>query len=202
MTVTPRQLHADLKLITGLVDACIDQHIHRDAKTSQRRTLDHVELLVVDEAERLSPLALEHLHQRDNSTAGVHHVCLTVTGIDASMNWYQELFQAGRWPGRLAHYAREETGFAEMLVDTNIGLHHHNANQGETFEERHTGLDHVSFQVADRAALEAWIDRFDELNIGHTGIRRRPNGPYATVVFRDPDNNQLEFAAPMPTDAE
>src|ERR1700728_2216625 len=87
---------------------------------------------------------------------GVHHVCLTVTDIDASMNWYQQLFQAGRWPGRLP--------------------------------------------LADRAALEAWSDRLDELNIGHTGIRRRPNGPYATVVFRDPDNNQLEFAAPMPTD--
>jgi len=68
-------------------------------------------------------------------------------------------------------------------------------------EESRTGLDHISFQVADRAALEAWIDRLDELNIGHTGIRRRPNGPYATVVFRDPDNNQLEFAAPMPADA-
>jgi catechol 2,3-dioxygenase-like lactoylglutathione lyase family enzyme len=58
-------------------------------------------------------------------------------------------------------------------------------------EESRTGLDHISFQVADRAALEAWIDRLDKLNIGHTGIRRRPNGPYATVVFRDPDNNQL-----------
>jgi hypothetical protein len=45
------------------------------------------------------------------------------------------------------------------------------------------------------------MDRLDELNIGHTGIRRRPNGPYATVVFRDPDNNQLEFAAPMSTDS-
>src|SRR5580700_5312159 len=137
---------------------------------------------------------------------GVHHVCLTVTDIDASMNWYQQLFRAGRWPGRLPHYAREETGFAEMLVDTStgllIGLHHHNANQGEKFEESHTGLDHISFQVADRAALEAWIDWLDELNIGHTGIRRRPNGPYSTVVFRDPDNNQLEFAAPTPPDAE
>ena len=137
---------------------------------------------------------------------GVHHVCLTVTDIDASMNWYQQLFQAGRWPGRLPHYAREETGFAEMLVEPNtgllIGLHHHNANQGEKFEESHTGLDHISFEVADRPALEAWIDRLDELNIGHTGIRRRPNGPYSTVVFRDPDNNQLEFAAPTPPDAD
>ena len=45
------------------------------------------------------------------------------------------------------------------------------------------------------------MDRLDELNIGHTGIRRRPNGPYSTVVFRDPDNNQLEFAAPALPDA-
>ena len=73
------------------------------------------------------------------------------------MNWYQQLFQAGRWPGRLPHYA---------------------------------------------AALEAWIDRLDELNIGHTGIRRRPNGPYSTIVFRDPDNNQLDFAAPAPPGAD
>jgi glyoxylase I family protein len=93
-----------------------------------------------------------------------------------------------------------------MLVEPHtgllIGLHHNNANQGEKFEESHTGLDHISFEVADRAALEAWMDRLDELNIGHTGIRRRPNGPYATVVFRDPDNNQLEFAAPTPPDAD
>lgn len=137
---------------------------------------------------------------------GVHHVCLTVTDLDASMNWYQQLFGAERWPGRLPHYAREETGFAEMLVEPHtgllVGLHHHNANQGEKFEESHTGLDHISFEVADRAALEAWMDRLDELNIGHTGIRRRPNGPYSTVVFRDPDNNQLEFAAPASPDAD
>ena len=93
-----------------------------------------------------------------------------------------------------------------MLAEPNtgllIGLHHHTANQGEKFEESHTGPDHVSFEVADRAALEAWVDRLDELNIGHTGIRRRPNGPYSTVVFRDPDNNQLEFAAPASPDAD
>jgi glyoxylase I family protein len=79
---------------------------------------------------------------------------------------------------------------------------HHVCLTVTDIDSSHTGLDHISFRVADRAALEAWIDRLDELNIGHTGIRRRPNGPYATVVFRDPDNNQLEFAAPMPTDAE
>jgi catechol 2,3-dioxygenase-like lactoylglutathione lyase family enzyme len=124
---------------------------------------------------------------------------LTVTDIDASMNWYQQLFQAERLPGHLPHYAREETGFGELLFDSNSGLlialHHHNANQGEKFEESHTGLDHVSFTVDGREALEAWMDRLDELNIEHTGIRtRRGHFVYSTVVFRDPDNNQLEFA--------
>jgi glyoxylase I family protein len=112
------------------------------------------------------------------------------------MNWYQQLFRTDRWPGRLPHYAREETGFAEMLVEPHTGLHHNHANQGEKFEESHTGLDHISFEVADRAALEAWMDRLDELNIGHTGIRRRPNGPYSTLVFRDP-----AYAAELPESA-
>ena len=71
----------------------------------------------------------------------------------------------GRRPGSRKCSSIRNTGLL-------IGLHHHNANQGEKFEESHTGLDHISFQVADRAALKAWIDRLDELNIGHTGIRR------------------------------
>jgi glyoxylase I family protein len=87
-----------------------------------------------------------------------------------------------------------------MLVEPNtgllIGLHHHNADQGEKFEESHTGLDHISFKVADRAALEAGMDRLDELNIGHTGIRRRAHGPYSTVVFRGPDNQPARICGP------
>jgi catechol 2,3-dioxygenase-like lactoylglutathione lyase family enzyme len=136
---------------------------------------------------------------------GIHHIALTVTDLETSMNWYQELFQAQRWPGQLAHFAREETGYAEMLFEPRtgllIGLHHHFANKGEKFEESHTGMDHISLQVDGRDGLLAWIDRLDELNIPHSGIRSRPNGTYATVVFRDPDNNQLEFAAPIPRDA-
>ena len=130
---------------------------------------------------------------------GIHHIALTVTDLEASMNWYQQLFQAERRPGQLAHYAREETGYAEMLVEPNtgllIGLHHNVANKGEKFDESHTGMDHISLRVDGRDALLAWMDRLDELGIAHTGIRTRPNGTYSTVVFRDPDNNQLEFAA-------
>jgi glyoxylase I family protein len=130
---------------------------------------------------------------------GIHHIAITVTDLDNSMDWYQQLFAADRRPGHLPHFAREETGYAELLIDRNtglfIGLHHHYANQGEKFEESHTGMDHISFQVDGRAGLEAWMDRLDRLNIQHSGIQTRPGGTYSTVVIRDPDNNQLEFAA-------
>jgi hypothetical protein len=56
-------------------------------------------------------------------------------------------------------------------------------------------MDHISFQADGLKGLEAWVDRLDALNIEHSGIQTRPGGSYSTVVFRDPDNNQLEFAA-------
>ena len=75
-----------------------------------------------------------------------------------------------------------------------IGLHTNTANRGEAFDECRTGLDHVSFGVADRDELAAWVARLDELGIQHTGIRDEQQPlAYSTVVFRDPDNIQLEF---------
>jgi catechol 2,3-dioxygenase-like lactoylglutathione lyase family enzyme len=59
-----------------------------------------------------------------------------------------------------------------------------------------TGLDHVSFGVAGRAALETWAAWLDELGISHTGVVDETTPiTYSTVVFRDPDNIQLELIA-------
>jgi glyoxylase I family protein len=64
-------------------------------------------------------------------------------------------------------------------------------------DECRTGLGHLSFGVATHDELAAWMARLDELGIQHTGIRdeQQPSA-YSTVVFRDPDNIQLEFIAP------
>jgi glyoxylase I family protein len=75
-----------------------------------------------------------------------------------------------------------------------IGLHAHRANAGKSFDECRTGLDHVSFGVASHDELAAWVARLDELGIEHPGIRdEREPFSYSTVVFRDPDNIQLEL---------
>ena len=73
-------------------------------------------------------------------------------------------------------------------------MHHHESNDGESFDESRTGLDHMGFGVANRADLDTWAAKLDELGIAHTGVRDIEGpAPFSTLVFRDPDNIQLEF---------
>ncbi|WP_255361838.1 VOC family protein [Mycobacterium sp. 1274761.0] len=131
---------------------------------------------------------------------GIHHLSVTVCDIEASVAWYQKVFRAERVPMTFPHYEREDSGYGVLLLEPRsglaIGLHTNTGNRGERFDEAHTGLDHVGFNVAGGDQLEAWTGWLDELGIEHSGIRTGNEPfPYATVVFRDPDNIQLELFA-------
>jgi len=131
---------------------------------------------------------------------GVHHVSLTVTDLDTSIAWYQRVFRAEQMNVTIPHYGREETGYSVLLSEPRssliFGLHRNTGNRGERFDEARTGLDHVSFGVAGRAALESWVAWLDHLGVSHTGVVDETEPiPYSTVVFRDPDNIQLELIA-------
>jgi catechol 2,3-dioxygenase-like lactoylglutathione lyase family enzyme len=131
---------------------------------------------------------------------GIHHFSVTVCDLEASLDWYQRVFRADRVPMTFPHYEREDTGYGVLLVEPRsglaIGLHTNTGNSGEPFDEAGTGLDHVGFNVSTRGELEAWTSWLDELGIEHSGIRDGDAPfPFATVVFRDPDNIQLELFA-------
>jgi glyoxylase I family protein len=49
----------------------------------------------------------------------------------------------------------------------------------------------VGFLVSGHAELEQWEARLTELGVEHSPIADRQG--YAVLVFRDPDNTQLEF---------
>ena len=72
-----------------------------------------------------------------------------------------------------------------------VGLHTHSANASEPCNETRTGLDHVSFGVAQRADLDTWAEHFKKHNVFQSPINDQ--GGYAVLVFRDPDNIQLEL---------
>lgn len=131
---------------------------------------------------------------------GIHHVSITVTDLEASLAWYQRLLRADRVPMKFPHYEREDTGYGELLVEPRsgivIGLHTNTGNDGKPFDEARTGLDHIALNVASREELQSWIAWLDELGIEHSGVRTGDQPfPFATVVFRDPDNIQLELFA-------
>lgn len=130
--------------------------------------------------------------------AGIHHVSITVTDLEASLAWYEKVLGADRIPAKFPHYGREDTGHGEMVIEPRsgvaIGLHTNVGNDGARFDEARTGLDHVAFNVGSREDLKAWTAWLDELGIAHSGIQAVERGlPFATVVFRDPDNVQLEL---------
>jgi glyoxylase I family protein len=121
---------------------------------------------------------------------GVNHIALTVNELDISVPWYTEVFG-------LAEVMRVDEGVHKYVVLIHpgsqlvVGLHAHDANEGEAFKETRTGLDHIGFQVESRAALDAWEARFAELGVEHSPITDAPYG--GVLVFRDPDNIQLEL---------
>ncbi len=137
-----------------------------------------------------------------NATAnitGIHHISVTVRDVEASADWYARVFDMTRLPITFAHHDCEDTGYAVLLIGASglvLGLHHNAGNDGAEFDERRTGLDHFGFSVADRPELDAWVTKLDELGIEHSGIRDITEPiPFATLVFRDPDNIQLELYA-------
>ena len=123
----------------------------------------------------------------------LHHIALTVTDLDASIAWYERVFGIA-----FQMEGPHEGGTGMLLADPAwrfiIVLHRHNANEWERFAETRTGLDHVGFSVLTRAELEAWQHHLQALDVPQSPIADTPYG--SILVFRDPDNIQLEMFAP------
>jgi glyoxylase I family protein len=123
------------------------------------------------------------------------HVAVTVTDLERSTRWYTALF--GSEPvldedetvGNF-HHTVYLLGGGQLF-----GLHKHTADgSGRNFDERDAGMDHVAFACADRAELETWVRRLDQLGIKHGDVVDRHYG--SGLSFRDPDGIALEFFAP------
>lgn len=126
---------------------------------------------------------------------GFHHLTLNVQDVDRSEKWYAEVLGFER----LAAFDTET--FTRVLLrhpgsGAILGLNRHTAAVGgEPFDERRAGLDHVALGVPDRAALDAWVDRFDALGVLHSGVKPGTSPGSWLVTFRDPDGLQLEVFA-------
>jgi len=137
------------------------------------------------------------------SPVRLHHLALTVTDLEASVQWYSDVFDV--------HPVMDiphQGGLGRILADADhelmIALHHHETNNGDLCAETTTGLDHAGFTVANRADLVQWQDHLETHGVIRSEVAGKPltqspiaDEPYASVlVFRDQDNIQLELFAP------
>jgi len=124
----------------------------------------------------------------------LNHVAVTVRDVEVSGPWYRNLIGAD--PVLDEH---TDAGYRHLVwfLDggTIFGIHQHDrVAPAEKFSEFRVGLDHVGFGCTNRAELENWVNRLDELGVEHGGIVDAPYG--SGLSFRDPDGIALELFAP------
>jgi catechol 2,3-dioxygenase-like lactoylglutathione lyase family enzyme len=135
--------------------------------------------------------------------ARLHHIALTVSDFETSVPWYEQVFGVS-YRMDVPH----EGGNAKLLTDDtwalSFALHVHDASSGEPFHETRTGLDHVGLVVPTREDVVAWQQHLEAHGVQRMDTADKPltqspisDQPYGSVlVFRDPDNIQLELFSP------
>ena len=127
--------------------------------------------------------------------AAYSHLSLSVTDLDRSTAWYCEVlgFEVDanvEGEGFLRNRLRQPD--AGIVLTLTV----HETGSGDTFDERRTGMDHVSFVVPTVDDIHDFKQCFQDLGIEHSDVKPTAGGAGGMITFRDPDNIQLEvFAA-------
>lgn len=127
----------------------------------------------------------------------IQHVALSVTNIEWSSRWYEQLFELNKVaemndPAPLVIYMTPEGQAIDLRQDPNVVR--------EPFTQERVGLDHLAFVCEDMPELEQWLARLEEVGVENSGIVETQFG--AHLNFRDPDNIALEFYLPSAARSE
>lgn len=128
------------------------------------------------------------------TTGPVHHLRLTVSDVARSQAFYTEVVG-------FTHVMDLPSGvfLSNGAVGLGIGPSPDPARapSDDRFDEARIGLDHLSLSVASRAELERAERLLDERGVPHGEITDLGDAfGICILVFRDPDNIQLELSAP------
>ncbi|HEV2968159.1 MAG TPA: VOC family protein [Candidatus Dormibacteraeota bacterium] len=134
----------------------------------------------------------------------IHHIRLTVTDIERSREFYTALLgfdvaveaPASEDPTSDPSYPVLWGGCVMSKGSYLLGLRPV-AAKGDQFDENRVGLDHLSFRVESRAALNDAIRMLDERGVPRGEVRELTSFGICVLPFRDPDNIQLELTSPL-----
>jgi glyoxylase I family protein len=127
--------------------------------------------------------------------SGIHHFGLTVRDVEASAAWYERVLGFRRDGGfESSDGERRKVFLRHDGLEVRLGLTQHRHGDQDWFDERRIGLDHLAFAVAARDDLDLWTRQLADAGVAHSAPASANSiAGAAVVVFRDPDNIQLEF---------
>lgn len=122
------------------------------------------------------------------AVAGLHHVTFAVTSLASAIAWYARLLGAVHLPA-LDHYSDGGEWFAAIL--TVPGLDFPVQLRVGAPAAVPAGFEPVTFAVADRAALDAWVAHLDACGVPHSPVTSARAGD--SVQFASPDGTPLRL---------
>ena len=109
--------------------------------------------------------------------------------MERSKAWYSDVLGWQMFgEGTDEHGIRFAFGFVPGSVG--LGLRQHPDGDAEAFSPTRIGLDHASFTVASREALDEWASHLADKGATYSEIVEAPYGQ--VLSFKDPDGIALE----------
>lgn len=124
--------------------------------------------------------------------SGFTHVSLSVSDLERSLGFYRDVLHL---PVLREPYDGTVFDGREAMVVAGrsaLCLQAHALNDGEGFDPRRTGLDHLAFAVRSVDDLHDLASRLDDAGLEHSGVKPLPGFGHF-IELRDPDGIQLEL---------
>jgi DNA transposition AAA+ family ATPase len=118
---THKELRQEVPRLMERVDICIDEHARPKGVLIESRRKRLVELLIVDEAERLSTIALEYFRDVFDRQ-GIGLILIGMPGIEKSMARYPQLFSRVGFAHQYRPLQNEELTFVLTRRWRDLGL--------------------------------------------------------------------------------
>ena len=122
---------------------------------------------------------------------GLHHVKVPVSDLQRSRAWYEQLLGV-----RPAVEFRDDDGTVRGVAYEPIGAFTLALRERADVAAATAGFDPFAILVADRAAIDGWVERFDALGLAHSPVQRGAQG--WKVVAADPDGTEVAFYSSLP----
>ena len=138
-------------------------------------------------------------------TTGLHHLRITVTNLERSRAFYQDVLGfevAAESPGDVDDpevRADASQLYGGVVFQSNgilFGLRPV-AEASDRFDSTRVGIDHLSFAVTSVDDLHAAVKRLEEAGVEHGEVKELTDFGIAILSFSDPDGIHLELSAAL-----